>query len=68
MNAHFAVILSVWAEYLSSTASSSAINDEDRVWLSKDAPKELLDEVNEAHNAPFQASCFEKVFICQPSL
>lgn len=68
INAHFAVILSAWARHLSSTASLSVINDKDRGWLSKDALKGLLHEVNGAYNAPFQASCFEEVFICQTSL
>lgn len=67
INAHFAIILSTWARHLSSTASLSVVNNKDRGWLCKDALEELLHEVNGAHNAPFQASSFEEVFICQPS-
>ena len=68
MNAHFEIILKEWARYLSSTASLSVIDDKDKGWLSEDALRELLHEVNGAHNGSFEASSFEEVFICQPSL
>lgn len=68
VNTHFSTILKVWAEYLSTTASLSTLNDRDRGWLSKDALKELTHAVNSAYNSPFSASCFEDIFECQSSL
>ncbi|KAI9698363.1 MAG: hypothetical protein M1836_003943 [Candelina mexicana] len=68
INAHFASILGVWTRYLSSTDSLSVIHDRDGGWLSKNALEELLHEVNGVYNAPCQASRFEEVFVCRPSL
>ncbi|CAG8983473.1 hypothetical protein HYALB_00000642 [Hymenoscyphus albidus] len=68
INLHLSNILGVWAKHLSSAASTSVLNDGENGWLSQNALAEMLQEVNKAFNAPFQASDFEEVFECQPSL